>query len=90
MLTHDEQVLWKLVRDNGWVWRGRYDDADKWVWRIEEQSLIYERLRERWEDFNAVARGEADKPRLPDWLRERAKPKPAPGKRNDVDDEIPF
>src|SRR6266446_2011041 len=25
MLMHEEQVLWKLVRENGYLWRGHHD-----------------------------------------------------------------
>ncbi|MCH6574996.1 MAG: hypothetical protein IH795_07300, partial [Bacteroidetes bacterium] len=35
LLTHDEQVLWKLVCENGYLWKGR-DDEGEWVWSISE------------------------------------------------------
>lgn len=82
LLNHEEQVLWKLVRENGLVWRGRYDAQDEWTWKVEHGSLIFGRLREHWEKFKAVAEGEADRSTLPTW----AKSKPQP-----VDDpDIPF
>jgi predicted transcriptional regulator len=59
LLTHDEQVLWKLVCENNYLWRGRDNDGE-WVWGISEKALIVERLRCHWDKFNSVARGEAD------------------------------
>ena len=72
MLTHEEQVVWKLVRENGFLWRGKYSDkSDEWTWSIQEEHLLFERLREHLSKFKAVARGEADKSQLPNWPRQR-------------------
>ncbi len=59
LLTHDEQVLWKLICENNYIWNG-HDEDGKWVWGISEKALKVERLRENWDKFNAVARGEKD------------------------------
>lgn len=84
MLTHDEQVLWKLIRENGYLWRGHYHKVTgEWTWKIEEDSFIFERLRDSWDKFNAVAKREADKSVLPAWAKREAKPA-------EVDDDIPF
>lgn len=77
MLTHDEQVVWKLIRENGYLWRGNYSTGE-WSWQVEERSLVFERLRENWEQFCAVAKGEADRSTLPTWPK------------NDPEDEVPF
>lgn len=75
LLTHDEQTLWKLIRENGFLWKGRYDKSSgEWIWRIEEDSLIYERLREHWVTFSAVAKGEQDKSSLPTWVKSKPEP----------------
>lgn len=69
LLTHDEQILWKLVRENGYLWRGKYRAVDNnWSWEIEERSLIFQRLREHWDAFVAVSKGEGDKGSLPTWI----------------------
>jgi hypothetical protein len=89
MLTHEEQTLWKLVRENGLLWKGRHDKVSgEWSWRIEESSLIFERLREHWETFNAVAKGEAEKSSLPTWVKKKTEPKA--GSFEDFDADIPF
>lgn len=86
MLTHDEQVRWKLIRENGYLWRGRQAGSDnRWTWTVENKNLVYERLRENWDKFVAVAQGQADKSILPAW----EKPKEATG-FDDMDDDIPF
>ena len=73
MLTHEEQVIWKLVRENGYLWRGKYTD-NKWTWSVNEQDLVFERLREHWNTFVAVARGDAPPDALPKWDKQNAIP----------------
>jgi hypothetical protein len=81
MLTHDEQVLWKLLRENGALWKGHFDNSThQWTWTLEESSMNFERLRTHWEKFVAVARGEADGSALPTWQKVQAS----------MDDEILF
>jgi len=82
MLTHEEQALWKLIRENGLLWKGKYNDAGDWTWRIVEDSFRVETLREHWEKFNAVANGDAKKDTLPTWVKNK--------KGDPSDFEIPF
>lgn len=88
MLTHDEQVRWKLIRENGALWRGHFTSSDDgWTWSVEEKYLNFERLRENWDKFIAVAEGHADKSTLPTWQKH----KPSKSGFDDMDDEsIPF
>lgn len=95
LLTHDEQVMWKLIRENGYLWKGRYDKAGKWRWNVDTDSLIFTRLREHWDAFEQVAAGEADKSILPTWTDRNSTP--PTGSKDDVhfappldDDDIPF
>jgi hypothetical protein len=71
MLNHIEQIIWKLVRENGYFWRGNYNQYDKWVWEVSERDLAFDRLRNYWGILNAVARGELDKAKLPQWAEKR-------------------
>jgi len=90
LLTHEEQKRWKLIRENSFVWRGQYDSRGEWAWRVEETKLNFERLREHWEDFCAVARGERDVSILPRVVSQKES-KEGPSKSNDeFDDDIPF
>jgi hypothetical protein len=62
MLTHDEQVMWKLVREIGFFWRHQSDGS----WYVDEETLNSERLRQYWATLNAVSRGDANRGDLPD------------------------
>jgi hypothetical protein len=86
MLNHTEQVAWKLIRENGFLWRGSYNVVtNRWTWTVKEGSLIAERLRQHWDIFNKVSRGEAAKSELPKW----AEQKPQPQFRPPDDDDPP-
>ena len=77
LLTHDEEVLWKLIRENGYLRKGRYRknkvrDVDEWTWEIDLGLINFERLREEWALFCSVAKGEIDKSYLPKWAKEKS------------------
>ena len=86
LLDHEEQRLWKLIRENGYLWKGNFiGPVRRWQWEVEEDSLVWTSLRKHWETFCKVARGELDYSELPSW------PEYEPtGPGNDLDDEIPF
>lgn len=98
LMTHEEQVLWKLVRENGYLWRGSYQGSQKrWTWTTSEDNLVFERLRENWSKFTAVAESGTGHAELPSWPKTQAsvgaeKQPLAPKKTgfDDMDDEIPF
>jgi hypothetical protein len=95
LLTHEEQVLWKLIKENGWLWRGQYAGAEQeWRWVVREESLIFERLRDKWPAFVSVAERGGGHDQLPTWRKTRpidtapvVKPKTG---FEDMDDDIPF
>lgn len=89
LLTHDEQVLWKLVRDNGFVWRGHFASDGEWTWNVTEGALNFKRLREHWLDFKTVAATGADFDLLPSWTKTRPR-ELTKSDFEDMDDEIPF
>jgi hypothetical protein len=81
LLDHEEQRIWKLIRENGLVWRGSYSELGKeWTWEVSERKLIWDRLREHWETFRGVARGDKLPSALPKWQKKLEK----------FDDDIPF
>lgn len=91
LLTHEEQVLWKLVRENGYLWRGNYNNNDnEWSWNIRESSLIFERLRDNWEIFKAVASGDGGKDALPTWIKKKTNAEEPYEEPPFHDDDIPF
>ena len=89
MLTHEEQVLWKLICENGLLWRGRYDASGEWSWKIQPGNIIFDRLREYWETFRAVAIGTEDRSCLPTW-KEKGEPTKRATTFDDFTDDIPF
>jgi predicted transcriptional regulator len=89
LLTHEEQKRWKLIRENGYLWKGRHDKlSGEWSWTVQEPSFIFERLRDHWATFNAVAQGEADRSSLPTWSK--TKPTRTSTAGFDDTDDIPF
>lgn len=74
LLTHDEQILWKLITENGFLWKGHYTE-EGWIWQVQEIYLIIHRLREHWGSFVEVGRGQQTKDILPSW--NNVKPSPA-------------
>ncbi len=66
LLNHEEQRLWKLIRENGYIWGAKFNEQkDEWVWNASLGSINWQRLREHWENFLNVARGQADPSVLP-------------------------
>jgi len=98
LLTYDEQVIWKSIRETPGLWRGHYDKNDDWVWKLDETSMIFDRLREHWELLQKIAHGEALKTELPVWIWNRrklsnlqaAQPDPDDLPPMDDDEENPF
>jgi hypothetical protein len=93
LLTHEEQMVWKLVRENGVIWKGRFSGTpSEWTWEIKQGSIIWDRLRESWPVFRGVASGSQSRTALPRWQKAaRPSGKAEPGELgSDLDDEIPF
>ena len=77
LLTHEEQVRWKLIRENGYLWKGSYSGRQQeWTWTVDESSFIYQRLREHWIAFCGVADTGTGHHTLPTW--EKTDPNPPP------------
>lgn len=88
LLTHEEQVRWKLIRECPGLWRGRYaGKPELWTWTVQESSLAFDNLREHWQALCAVADGDATAASLPEWLTRKTK---ATTGFDDMDDEVPF
>ena len=99
LLTHEEQVRWKLIRENGYLWKGSYAWGKEWTWTVDENSFIYPRLREHWAAFCLAADTGEGKDKLPTWVKTEpitpppartAAPPPAKTGFDDMDDDIPF
>jgi hypothetical protein len=66
LLTYDEQVLWKLIRETSALWKALAPGEEPHIfsWRIRHEILHCERLRESWDTFKAVAEGTAGRDAL--------------------------
>lgn len=77
LLTHEEQVRWKLIRENGYLWKGSYSARTReWTWTVDEASFIFQRLREHWIAFCRVADTGGGKDELPSWAKIDPNPPP--------------
>lgn len=96
LTTYEEQLIWKLVRECGYLWRGSYrGPGDSWQWTTDEKSLLHDRLRQTWPTFKRVAAGEIAATELPKWVHTMPRPTPQkPAKPPNVggapaDDDLP-
>lgn len=80
LMTFEEQHIWALIEENGHFWRGHWRGND-WVFEVNLDSIVRERVDEYWEDILAVAAGD----KKPDALPGVGKPP-----QGNLDDEIPF
>jgi len=64
LLTYDEQVLWKLIQECAFLWRGDRNEPGGWTAQERDEALDYPQLRENWETLKKVASGEADSSEL--------------------------
>lgn len=85
LLTHEEQVLWKLVRENGAMWKGRYDGQGEWTWKIDSSGLMRGRLRDHFDTFKDVAAGKLNRNALPGWRMTGAPDTPNEGVAENID-----
>jgi hypothetical protein len=66
LLTHEEQVLWKLIDNDEYYWKKIKTDKDGYLnWNRNENNLDWEALREWWDALKQVAKGEQSKSVLP-------------------------
>ena len=66
LMTLEEQVLWKLVCETGFLWKGSFvGNPPVWGWIADKQSIIWERLREHWTLIREVAAGRKSPTDLP-------------------------
>lgn len=66
LLTHEEQVLWKLIRRTGYFWEGNFvGDPPRWDWEVELATIRWGRLKEQWELLREVAAGKKPASDLP-------------------------
>lgn len=60
LLSYEEEVIWKLIKENNFFWNTKTSDKNKYM-----DSLNFERIRDHWENLVNVATRKADKSILP-------------------------
>lgn len=88
LLNYDEQRIWKVVRECGLLWNGKWQRSsdltrERFTWDVREASFRFPELRKYWDTICDVALGDAPADRLPKWIGERAV-------KDTDDDDIPF
>lgn len=84
LMTHDEQLVWKVIQQVGSFWRGDHDESGEWTWHIHDGGCVAETVREHWETVKAVADGRTSMANLPKPSR-RATPS-----FDNFDADVPF
>jgi hypothetical protein len=69
LLVHEEQILWKLIYENGFLWKGRFGPRGEWDYTVQHASLIKSRLRNHFATFKSVAAGDLPHSALPTWRK---------------------
>jgi len=65
LLTFDEQVLWKLIRESKTLWEGGKLPKNKF--EVKAENFNFQMLRKYWDEFVAVAQQEKDPRVLPGY-----------------------
>lgn len=101
LLTHEEQLIWRVVREWGGFWRGRWEWSneleERWTWKLNEADLAFDQVRSAWDKIKAVAlEGAEAEGSLPGY-RKRRNQKSAPRSKGgpspfdtDLDEDVPF
>lgn len=87
LMTHDEQLVWRLVESNGLLWRGKYINGT-WSWNSSDiANFRWETFRENYDTFRQVAEGRKSKSELPTWRETESRPAAFDV---DLDEDLPF
>jgi predicted transcriptional regulator len=61
LLTHDEQMVWKVISTSPFLWRGSWEEdgnEEVWSWNPNKPfNIAVDRLRDNWESIKRVAEG---------------------------------
>lgn len=90
LMTHEEQLIWKVILGNGYFWFGHYDDDDNWVYTIRPGGAASENIRMHWAKIKEVALEGAAPWDLPMVTKKSTGVKSPPGSDIALDDDLPF
>jgi len=83
LLTYEEAVLWKLIRNNGYFWDKSFKSVprlglDQGTGSIKQSALNMVRLREYHDILSNVAQNKIPESYLPEWPTKRGNPHQPP------------
>lgn len=71
LMNYDEQILWNVICETAFLWKGKKDSDGDLQWNTDDVSkLRLDRLRRKWQIIKKVATGEADRSQLSDSTTE--------------------
>src|SRR5438093_754839 len=54
LLDHEEQRIWKLICECGFLWKGKFSGpAKEWQWEVEPTAMRWDELRQHWETVSS-------------------------------------
>jgi uncharacterized protein (DUF1778 family) len=66
LLTIEEEKIWKVVREAGYLWKGIFTgDPPGWGYIAEKNALDWDLLRQTWDVIREVAAGKRPRSDLP-------------------------
>lgn len=65
LLTYEEELLWKIVCENGFFWKGSQNKKGYYVWECDKDTIKIDEVREYWETLKKVVSGELEAKALP-------------------------
>lgn len=70
LLTHEEQILWKVISDSGLLKHGKFKRSDTGNWDHGKlKHYVYPEVRTHWSSLKSIANGEMDISVLPSWWK---------------------
>jgi hypothetical protein len=73
LLTYEEELLWKVVCENGFFWKGSKNKQGILTWECSSDSIKINAVREHWDSLKKVISGDLEPESLPslaDWEEE--------------------
>lgn len=70
LLNHEEEIIWKLIRENGSFWDGSIKEDEIYHYHIKERSCRFRVIREHWSTLCKLANGESTEESLPNVYKD--------------------
>jgi hypothetical protein len=68
LLSYEEQLVWKIIKEHGYFWKGNYLN-NEWTWQCRLEDAVFQLIRTHYKTILAVARQESSKMTLPAYAQ---------------------